>query len=79
MNTPESSTPASVQLSDLFETCAANLKLDDVTRAPFMREPFAPVHIQPVVPPDGSLGDETRARFSQFIANAPAQFVGVTV
>lgn len=79
MNPPDNSTPARPQLSDLFETCAANLKLDDVTLAPFMREPFAPVHIRPVVPPDDHLEDATRARFNQFIANAPAQFVGVTV
>lgn len=79
MKTPGSSTPARLQLSELMETCAANLKLDDVTLAPFMREPFAPVHIRPVVPPDDYLEDATRARFNQFIANAPAQFVGVTV
>ena len=74
MSTPASPTPARPSLDELFETCAANLKLDDVTRAP-----FTPVHITPVVPVDGARDDGTRAQFNQFIANAPAHFVGVTV
>ena len=74
MNPPASPPPARPSLDQLFEICAANLKLDDVTRAP-----FTPVHIRPIVPPDDARDDATRVHFNQFIANAPAHFVGFTV
>lgn len=47
MNTPSSPTPARPSLDELFETCAANLKLDDVTQPPF---------VPPRIPPAAAAG-----------------------
>jgi hypothetical protein len=74
MNTPTAPTPARPSLDELFDICAANLKHDDVTLAP-----FTPVHIRPVAPADDNLDEAMRARFNQFSAHAPAQFLRAMV